>query len=384
MIFEALFWLLVSVVLYVYFGYPLLVLILSKLRPAPSVQKADITPMVSLIIPAYNEEKVIAQKIENCLALDYPRDKLEIIIASDGSTDGTNEIVQSYVSQTTRFFAQSKRRGKSSTLNKVVPRTHGGVLVFTDANALFRQDAVKMLVKNFADKRVGCVCGELHLASQESQTAKGEGFYWQYETYIKRKESEIYSVLFTNGAIYAIRRSLFERLDPAWADDFMIPLSIARKGYRSVQEPEAVGYEKTSTAVKDEFWRKIRIVARDSNAYFHVKGLLGKPFRPWLAFQLFSHKLLRWLVPLFMVAILGLNFLLLSREFYRWTLVAQLLFYTLAVLGWLFDRQKAHIQSRYLSIPLYYCMVNIAALLGLRRTMLGKSMETWSRAHTTR
>ncbi len=378
------FWLLVLIIFHVYFGYPLLLLCLSKLRPAAPVRKADITPMVSLIIPAHNEAAVIAQKIENSLSLAYPRDRLQIIVASDGSTDGTNRIAADYASDGVELFVQPERRGKTALLNSIVPNTRGEIVVFTDANALFKQDAVSKLVRNFADKSVGCVCGEIHFTNQESQTAKGEGLYWRYETILKRKESEIGSVLFTNGAIYSVRKALFSPIDPALADDFVLPMSIVGLGHRSVQEPEAIGYEKTSSTAEDEFGRKARIVARDSRAYFHLRGLLSIPFKPWPVFQLFSHKLLRWMVSLFLITALALNALILDQPIYLLTLFAQLLFYGFAAIGWRFDRVGRPTQSRFISTPYYFCMVNLAALIGLWRTMTGKKMVIWSRAHTTR
>lgn len=321
------------------------------------LKKADIAPIVSIIVPAYNEEKVIGKKIENALALDYPKDKLEITVTSDASTDETNNIVQAYAGREVKLIAWPERKGKTAMLNSLVPTARGEIIVFTDANAMFRKDAIRMLVRNFADKSVGCVCGELYLTNQESHTARGEGFYWWYETFLKRKESETGSVLFTNGAIYAIRKSLFEPLASGWADDFMLPLSIARRGYRSVQEPEAVGFERTSMLAVDEFRRKIRIITRDSSAYFCSKGMLGRPFRPLLAFQLFSHKLLRWLSPLFLAIILVFNLLLLDNTLCCLAFMVQLCFYSLAILAWFLEKKGVHVESRCLSIPYHFCVV---------------------------
>ena len=212
---ESIFLLLVLLILYVYFGYPLLILIFSRLRPAPSIQKADITPTVALIITAYNEEKVIAQKIENSLSLDYPRDKLEIIVASDGSTDRTNEIVSRYQNQGVKLVILETNQGKSATQNLAVSEAHCDIVLFTDANVMIQPDAVRKMVSNFGNEKVGCVVGKVtYINEEDTSVSQGEGVYWRYELFLRKKESDLGNLAMGSGPIMAIRKELFKPLDP--------------------------------------------------------------------------------------------------------------------------------------------------------------------------
>jgi len=247
---------------------------------------------------------------------------------------------------------------------------------------MFKKDAIEKLVRNFSDNEVGCVCGEqAFINTEESSVGGGEGLYWKYELFLKRKEAEIRSVAFTKGDIYAIRKELFDPVDPALADDFVVPLTIAAKGFRVVQEPEAISYEKVSTTARDEFKRKVRIVARDSRAYLKFKGMFH-PLKSWLAFQLLSHKLLRWLVPVFLMGIFASNCFLLNHPLYQLALLLQVMFYLSACVGLLF--QKTGIKSKIFYIPFYFCMVNTGALVGLWRNLSGKQTAIWEKAETTR
>ncbi len=379
---EATVWLLACLIAYVYLGYPALLLVLSRLRPAPPIRKADNTPSVSLVIPAYNEEKVIAQKIENALALDYPRNRLEIIVASDGSTDATNDIVARCLSEHVRLIAYPERTGKTAMLNRVVPCAHGEIIVFTDANSIYHAPALRKLVRNFRDPTVGCVCGRVSFSNpHESSISGGENAYYRYETFLKERESEIHSVLSAYGGIYAIRRRLFQAVDPACSDDFAVPLSIVLQGYRSVQDSEAVAFERTSTTTEDELSQKRRIIARDLKAYLHMRGLFA-PFRGWISIQLFSHKFLRWIVPLLLIGVFAANCLLSQQVHYLCLLLAQSAFYLLAFLGWLAYRSGNH--NRLLHLPFYFCVVNLAALRAIWWVLARHQTQVWQPAPTTR
>jgi cellulose synthase/poly-beta-1,6-N-acetylglucosamine synthase-like glycosyltransferase len=378
------FWLAISLVAYVYFGYPALLVVLSGLRRPVPGRQADITPAVSLIIAAYNESAVIEEKMRNSLSLDYPQELLEIAVSVDGATDGTGDKVKRFLQHGVKLFNYEHRRGKSDAVNETVPQTGGEIIVFSDANAMYADDAIKKIVRNFAEPEVGCVCGEVtFINTADSAVSSGEGLYWRYESMIKRKEMDLGSTLMGAGTIYAIRRELFQPVEPWLADDFVTPLRIASRGYRVVYEPEARAYEKTSITTRDEFNRKARIIAQDSRAYFKLKGMLS-PFRPRLAWQLFSHKFLRWLVPVFLLAaLLASLFLAITGSlFYTVLLALQGLFYLMAAAGLIFQVSGSKVKIFY--VPFYFCMVNSAALLGLGKLVFGRKLATWSPASTTR
>ena len=373
---ESFFWLLVLIIIYVYFGYLLLLLILSKLRPSSPVQKADIIPTVSLIIAAYNEEQIIDRKIENCLALDYPREKLEIIVASDGSTDRTNKLVEKFEKKGVKLIALQENQGKSSVQNKAVAGAGGDILLFTDADVMLRKNLVKNLMKNLADKRVGCVIGKITYANEKSTSVtEGEGFYWCYELLLRRKESEVDNFAIGSG-IMALRRTLFEPLEPAVGEDFVLPMKTVMAGFKVVYDSEAV----TDTIMHqaravDMLKTKVRVISKDLRGLFHCRAIMN-PFRyPIYAWGLISHKLLRWLVPYFLIILFGSNLLLLDHPFYRLVLALQIAFYALAIAGYLWQRKGK--PPRVLGILFSFCLVNLAALVGVARFIMGKTVERW-------
>ncbi len=375
---EPLFWLLAFVILYVYLGYPFLLLVLSRLRPAPPVQKADITPTVSLIIAAYNEEKVIAQKIENSLALDYPQDKLEIIVASDGSTDRTNEMVGAYAGQGVKLVALHPNQGKSSAQNQAVAEASGEILFFTDANVTLRLDAVRRIVANFGDDQVGCVIGKVTYVNEgDTSVSEGEGVYWHYELCLRSGENKLGNFAMGSGPIMAVRHNLFQSLDPDVGEDFVLPMQIAMSGHRVVYEPEAISQEVLFQNAPASMLRsKTRVISKDLRGLWLCRAILN-PFRyPLYAWGLVSHKLLRWLVPYFLLALLAVNLLLLDRPFYRLALALQVAFYLLAAIGYLWQRKDK--PPRLLGLPFSFCLVNLAALVGVARFVLGKKAGRWT------
>jgi cellulose synthase/poly-beta-1,6-N-acetylglucosamine synthase-like glycosyltransferase len=373
---ETLFWLLAVLVLYVYFVYPMLLLILSKIRPAPPVQKADITPAVSLIIPAYNEEKVITQKIENSLALNYPRDKLEIIVASDGSTDGTNEIVKRFAEQDVKLVALSHKQGKSIAQNCAVAKADGEILLFTDSDVMLQPDTLRQIIRNFADNRVGCVIGKItYINEGDTSLTKGEGIYWRYELFLRNMESKVGNFAMGSG-IMAIRRNLFQPLDQDVGEDFVLPMQTAMTGYRNINEPEAVVETILhQTKSRDMFRSKVRVISKDLRGLFKCRDIMN-PFRyPLYAWSLISHKLLRWLVPYFLITLFFCNLLLVNITFYAFLFVIQIFLYSLALAGFLWQRKNK--PPRILGIPFSFCLVNLAALLGVGRCVLGKKEGQW-------
>jgi len=340
------------------------------------IKKAEITPSVSLLISAYNEEKIIQEKIENSLNLDYPKDKLEIVIASE-SNDKTNEIVEK--NKGVKLFAYSERRGKSYTIYQSLPKCQGEIIVFTDANAMFKRDAIKKLVRNFNDPHIGCVSGELkYINPQKAAAGESEGIYWKYEVLIKRLESKIQSVLGANGSIYAIRKRLYSPLSKYWGDDFGLPIRIMQKGYRVVWEPEAVSEEEVYPETIKQFKRKVVIVGWHFKGVFILLKDSIKKFQLRLIFQLISHKILRWFVPFFFILIFLSSVLLLNNIFYLIIFISQILFYLLALVGYIQEKRKKKI-NQIINLVYYFCMVNLAAFVGVIKGLFGSQKPTWEK-----
>jgi biofilm PGA synthesis N-glycosyltransferase PgaC len=353
---QLVFWIAVSIPLYAFVGYPLVLLVLG-LMIRREVKKTPIRPFVSLLIPAYNEARVIARKIENSLALDYPLDRIEMVIVSDGSTDETVNIARA--AGGIRVLALPKNRGKVAALNRAVPELKGEIVVFSDASAILARDALWRLVENFSDGAVGAVCGRYTVVKpNEVNIGPSEGLYWRYEAFLKSRESRLGSTLGAHGHLHAIRKELYPFPPPETInDDYVIPLSVLGRGFRAVHEPTAVVYEEAREMTG--FGRRIRIVAGNLQQLRH----LGQFLRPWqpLPLLLFlSHKVVRLVVPFAMLAALAASFLLLGRPFYRLVLDAQLVFYALAALG-----LTGRLRPRALRLPFYFCMVNSAAFFGV-------------------
>ncbi len=381
MILAIVWWILVALTLYTYAGYPILLWALVRLRPSP-LARAEMTPSVSLIIAAHNEEVCIRDKLDNSLSLDYPPEKLEVIVASDASTDRTNDIVAEYAARGIRLNAIPERRGKTHAQNATVGLTSGEVLVFSDANSMYEPDAIRKLVRNFADDRVGYVSGELRYRTPRSAIGAGEGLYWRYETQIKRWESQTGNIINGNGAIYAVPRKHFIPVPEQTGADIWLPLAQIRRGLRTVHEPEALAYEETSLTAADEFGRKHRSIARALLVLSENIAVLN-PLRHGLtSLKLASHRHLRYLVPLFVVGILLLNLLLLGSPLFRVIMGLQVTFYLLALVGAWFQAKGKRVLLFY--APYYFCVVNLAALKGVGRFLRGEKVQTWEKAATTR
>jgi cellulose synthase/poly-beta-1,6-N-acetylglucosamine synthase-like glycosyltransferase len=378
---QLLFWGSVTVILYIYAGYPGLLYIIGKLRKRPdAVLDQDVKPSVCLIISAFNEEKVLRAKIENSLSLQYPADKLSIVVASDGSTDRTVAIVEDFAEYGVRLYSAPRRRGKSAVLNEVITHLTEEIIVFTDANSLFDRDAVSKLARNFADPSIGCVIGKLRYVDREkSSVGKAEGAYWTYEGIISRLESALKSVLVANGSIFAIRRGLFQELYPEVANDFQIPIDIASRGMGVVYEPQAVAMEHATEYWREEFQRKVRIILRGLTG-FSVLRYKIRGFRLW---QFWSHKLLRWMVGVFLVTAFVADVALLgSAKIYAVLLVGQVLFYLSALIGW--GLRNVRKPWRLFNIPFYFTVVNCAAMTGIVKFIMGQRLTVWEKAESTR
>jgi poly-beta-1,6-N-acetyl-D-glucosamine synthase len=370
-----LFWISAAVLAYIYVGYPLLVWLLARLFGRDPA-KQEIVPSVSLLIPAYNEEAHIEAKLTNSLALDYPADKLEIAVASDGSTDGTNEIARRFEPRGVRLIVMRDNIGKSAMLSRTVPMLKGDIVVFSDASGLLAPDAVRVLVRNFAEPKVGCVSGLYRLVPAGDVRGQGEGLYWRYETFIKRQESRLHSILGAHGAFYGIRKELFRRFGESEInDDYLVPMRIIDQGFRAVYEPAAVAVERELASVEGEFARRRRIAVGNCQQMVELRRMLS-PFYGRVAFCFLSHKVLRTLAPLFLVAAFVSSFWL-PGSWRAIALSAQALLYGSAFAG--YACQRTGRQVRWLSAPFYFCFGNLTMLAGLLQYLVRRERVTWGR-----
>ena len=377
---QIVFWLCLFLIAYTYLIYPLLVIALARLLPARQIQPPGNLPTVTMVVPAYNEEDILDRKLDNCLALDYPAEQLDFLFGSDGSSDATNQILSGRESPRLRGVHFPQREGKTRVLNKLLPRAAGEILLLSDANSLYNQDAVRQLVRHFWDPDVGGVCGKLRLISSRDPGGEGEGLYWRFENLIKEAEGRLGTVISANGAIFAVRRELISPLPTTAAlnDDFQFTLQILGAGRRVLYEPEAVAVELSSPDMKSEFRRKVRISSLNFNGMPSLLPLLN-PLRGFSALALFSHKLLRWLVPFLGAGLLAANLGLLSRGgVYPALLIGQGGIYLGALLGFLGDVLFGRAGPL---LPFYYlAMINLALVIGFWKSLTASQQPTWDRA----
>lgn len=371
------FWASVVLIAHTYLIYPILLYLLTAGRRTPRYAPMEELPEVAIVIAAYNEESVLRAKLENTLAIDYPADRLEVVVVSDASTDGTDRIAADFAGRGVRLHRMPERGGKTAAQNAGVELARGAYLVFSDANSMYAPDALKQLLAPFADPGIGCVCGELRYANTgEGGAGKGEGAYWRYEQFLKLRESMLSSTLGANGAIYALRRDCFEVLGSEIISDFIMPIRVWRQGYRVVYAPLAVATEVSPGNFADECRRRRRIVSRSLYGLWTERGVLNPAAHFLFAFQMASHKLLRWLAPLLLAAVLGLNLLLVGEgETYRVILALQAAFYGLALLGIALPEPLGRHWLFY--IPAYFCATNWGALLGLLHFLGGRRHRVW-------
>ena len=371
-------WVAFGVVLYVYVGYPLLLWIVSRIYQR-EVQHAATTPSVTLVISAFNEADVIKGKLENSLGLDYPRERLEVLVISDASTDDTDRIVQSFEGQGVRLLRMPGRGGKTVGLNAALQGASGDVVLFSDANILYKPDAIRCLVKNFADPAVGCVTGDSrYLEEMDSAAHVQENAYWGYERMIRTMESQIGSTVGGDGAIFAIRRHLYRPLAPEAINDLVIPLQIVEAGYRAIFEPSAIGFEPSAGDFRKEFRRKRRIVNRSWRGVMSVTSVLN-PFRVGVfSWQVWSHKVLRWLIlPLVILSAVGCFMASESGWMYQlgvWGFVGSLV---LAAIGAVLP-ERGGVLVRVAHGMFYFYLVNLAAILGVFKALTGQVEMMWA------
>jgi len=378
---SVIFWMSLFAIAYAYAGYPAILWLLARSRKDSHrihSQKIANLPRVSMIVSAYNEEKVIGKKLEDTFALDYPPELLEVVVVSDGSTDRTGEIVRAFADRGVILRHYEGRIGKTACLNQALPMATGEFVVFSDANSAYGRSALKALVQPFQDSTVGFVTGWTKYGSSEDNSSSGSlGLYSKLELITKELESHLGSCIGADGAIFAIRKELYRPLMAYDINDFVIPLSVNRQGHRGILQREAICFEKDAGSSKGEFYRQVRITNRTIRAIMNYRELLN-PFRfGMLSFQLFSHKLCKFLVPLFMVAALLANLLLLaSGKFFLIAFVAQCLFYSTAGAAALVS--KAGAISRVADAARTFVVVNAAIALAWVKYFQGETYTTWS------
>lgn len=374
-------WICIFIIVYTYFIYPLFLLLIS--RYGGSLRRNDgsgenITwPKVTLLIAAYNEEQVIERKINNSLLLDYPAGLLDIWIASDGSSDATNDIVKRLIQENKSLnLMELPRSGKSGAINKAMASIKSDIIVFSDANTEYSNDAILKMVRHFDNPSVGCVCGRLiYRNPEEVISGKGESFYWRYETKLKKMESALGYVAGANGAIYAIRKELFEPLPSGTInDDFTISMKIVMKGYKCIYEENAIAYEDVAPSMESEFTRHVRDGAGHYIAVRHLTGLLN-PLLGTRSLIYWSHRIMRWSVPFLLIYIFIASLILSDIILYQILLFAQLVFYGMAFVGLLTINRIRLPFIVY--IPFYFSNLNLALLYGFLKVLSGLQKPTW-------
>ncbi len=366
----------VALLAYVYLGYPLLVYLASVIFPKP-VKRSEIEPFVTVLITAFNEENAIREKLENTLRIEYPADKIEILVASDGSTDRTDEIVKEFADRGVKLFRQEGRLGKTETQNNAVEQAAGEIILFSDATTAYREDVFRTLLPSFGDDSVGCVAGRLVYVDDESTSVgKGAQSYWNYETFIKIAESRACSLIGASGCLYAVRKSVYEPLYPEACSDFLICTTIYRKGLRSVFAPGAVCYEQTNRNAGHELSMRVRVISQTFTDLWRNRDMLNPLKSGFFAIELISHKVLRYCVPLILL-VLFLASLALSPSslFFTSVLAAQTFFYILAAAGWILERAGKRLSL--LTMPLYFVLANLASVVAFYKFLRGETYTRW-------
>lgn len=385
---ELVFWASVGAVAYTYLLYPLLLFLLASLtqtardilflltrRSRRGAAHHEFEPRVALLVAAYNEENVIEEKLQNSAQLDYPAEKMEVLLGLDAPNDSTPERATRIAQPSLRVFPFPTRRGKLAVINDLAQRTTADILIFSDANTMLEPDSVRLLVRHFERPRTGAVCGELRLVSAGGKTEM-EGLYWRYEVALKFLENRLNCVLGANGGVYAVRRSLFRPMEKWIVEDFQLPMEIRFEGHRVVYCPEAVGTEEAAPSLAAEYRRKVRIGAGAYQTLLRNPQFLN-PFKGLPAFAYFSHKVVRWLAPMFLVAALISNIFLSTRPFFVGTLAAQAAFYLLALLGYSRQRHGAS-AGGFAFVAYYFSVMNLALLHGMGRYLSGRQQVMWS------
>jgi biofilm PGA synthesis N-glycosyltransferase PgaC len=384
---KILFWLSLFVVFYTFLGYGIVLYVMMRIRMAikgrrivPGMDQEF--PSLTLIIAAYNEENIIEEKIRNTLDLNYPTEKLKLLFVTDGSSDSTPDRISKYPA--IKLMHTPARSGKIQAIHRAMHEVDSEVVVFTDANTFLNKDALLLIARHYADPSIGAVSGEKRvLQDSVSDATAGEGFYWKYESTLKKWDSELYSVVGAAGELFSVRRSLYKPVEPdTILDDFMISMLIAQQGYRIVYEPAAYASEVSSDNIQEELKRKIRIAAGGIQSIVRLKKLLNPFNNSLLSFQYISHRVLRWTItPFLMILTLLLNIVIVGQSggwIYVAILAAQVSFYFLASWGWLLETRKIKVKALF--VPYYFCMMNYAVIAGIIRYIRGSQSSVWEKA----
>jgi cellulose synthase/poly-beta-1,6-N-acetylglucosamine synthase-like glycosyltransferase len=366
----------IALALYPLLGYPLIISLLGRLRPRPVARQAR-SPAVTILIPAYNEAECIAATVENKLQQRYPRDKLQIIVVSDGSEDGTDEIVRRYAAQGVELLRREPRRGKAAALNAAMRAARGEIIVFSDANARFASDAVARLVENFADPRVGYVTGELRVLHRAgNQTGEGASGYLRYENWLRHSESRAGSVIGVNGGVDAMRRALYADVPDDQITDFVLPLRVIVGGARVIYDPRARSSEEANEELGSEFRMRVRVALRALRGLWYMRRVLNPLRNPLAAFCVMSHKVLRYLTFVFLImAFATSSVLALNSLPFRLLWELEVLALALAAIGLL--RGLPSFVRRVTGLPSYFLVSNVAFALAAVRFLRGDAMATW-------
>ena len=361
------FWSMLGALFYTYFGYPLFMAFLLKFKKVKGTVIGNIRPFISIVIAAYNEEKDISAKLNGILNSDYPKDKMEVVVISDCSSDGTDKIVATFADKGVRLFRLEERTGKIGGYRKVIGHLKGEIIVFSDATSLLSPNSISSLVDNFADPKVGCAGGLLaYMNPKNAGIGEGENQYWGYETRIRDMESALCSLTSVSGTLYAVRKDLYPLdIKDYLADDLIVPIRVIKAGFRVVLEKKAVCREFTTLNIDEEMNKRIRITSQNIRGLIDQMDILN-PFRYGLySILVISHKLFRLLVPIFLIAAFLANLILMfSSKWYMLIMFMQILFYAGAMVG----------VSNSL---FYFCLSNWAILVGIARTFKGEKVVTW-------
>ena len=389
---EIIFWTLLFIVFYAYLGYGIVLFFLVQLKRLFSGKKKnlneDYEPDITLFVAAYNEKDYVDAKVKNSFEMKYPKEKIHQVWVTDGSDDGTPDILRKYNDQGIEVYHEDTRGGKIGAMNRGMQFIKTPIVIFSDGNTMLGKESVQRIVDMFKDPKVGCVSGEKRIFSKDTDAAVGsEGIYWKYESKLKKWDAELYSVVGAAGELFAVRTELFQEVEKdTLLDDFIISLRIAMKGYTIQYDPEAYAIESASANVQEELKRKIRIAAGGIQSIIRLSPLLNTFKYGTLSFQYISHRVLRWTIAPVALPLIFIANLILAIHFgfdnfsniYTLLFYAQIIFYAASLLGWYFENKK--IKVKILFIPYYFFIMNYAVFLGFRRYLAGQQSVNWERA----
>lgn len=389
---ETIFWICMVIVIYTYVGYGVVLFLMVKvkewIKPRRPLQLPSEKewPEVTLLVAAYNEEEVVAEKMANTQAIDYPEEKLKLLWVTDGSNDRTNDMLAAY--KRVKVLHTPERRGKTAALNRAIDYVKTPIVVFTDANTMINSEAVKEIIRQFADPKVGCVAGEKRIAAKEKDGAAGggEGLYWKYESALKRLDGRLYSAMGAAGELFAIRRELFEKMEnDTLLDDFILSMRIVERGYKIAYCAEAYAIEDGSANMKEEQKRKIRIAAGGLQSIWRLRPLMNIFKHGIVSFQYVSHRVMRWsITPIALFALLPLNVALAfmttgyTTIFYSSILTMQLLFYMMGYWGYVLSTMQ--IKNKMLYVPYYFLFMNVNVIKGFFYLQKRQGSGVWEKA----